>query len=123
MTTFHTAPEFRALLLELASDPPQLDALAPLANWLEERGDERAKNVRFWEGEDRYVFAACVAVLAGFPEGPRWEVHCVANKTYRDGQPYQPPVEIEYRSCLACIYPPQVLVSHPSRPIWPDPPA
>lgn len=62
----HTAPEFCALLLQLAErDPADLSALGPLADWLEERGDTRAVEVReFRVHEVRIRSQPCGHIMA-----------------------------------------------------------
>lgn len=80
-------PTLCTLLRSLAeSDPPDLSVLPVLTDWLEERKDERAEQVRALmppatDGALKVDIAR--SILALFPEGPRWRCQSV---TRRDGE-------------------------------------
>ena len=71
---WHTEPEFRQMLLDLASDPPQLEVLPMLHDWLEERGDERYRKISYAIAmlPRHDPCSVAIAILSYFSEGPRW---------------------------------------------------
>jgi hypothetical protein len=69
---FHTALEFRHMLLALTEDPPDLGVLPMLADWLEDRGDWRASIIKGIASHPLRARQDARESLELFPEGPRW---------------------------------------------------